>query len=285
MSRTEHSASVLPPTLLERLEWCVRLMIPLAIGAHFEFKLLSSLSLTDLEAWESFHWREIIQGELKSFNVDIFAENLLSKNIATKAAASLLTLIGSIYMADYFTTARRRGYQILDSPWGKSIRGKIRFWSIFYGLYVFAVVLRFKILLSGKSSISTVFEFTMIGHFIVVLVLLVTNPAFEGFARLLPDIRKRRQEKRKHRQQRAGIRRERRRQAEQEARQRERLLRNKQDELQRLRTAYHELGDEIESLESSNAPDDVIEQQAAELNTERTAIEKDIESIERELSR
>lgn len=268
-----------PATLRERLEWLLRLAIPLAAGGWIEWRILNSLSTADSVPWRSFQWSQMLHGDFSSFDVDRLAANLASWNIVTKAGASVSVLIVSLYFADYVTTGRRRGWQLLASPFGKSARLRFRFWVILYGFYLLAVAVAVTLIQLQQASVPAVFRLLMMAHVMVALTLIVANDSFEGFLKQLPGIRQRRQQKQRQRETARRERQQRRREAEAAAQQREQELQARDAEVERLRLACGEIDEQIAVLQGSRAPDDVIRQQVAELQVEYGELQQQIQQL------
>jgi hypothetical protein len=279
MPNHEESTSVSPATIRERLEWLARLTCPLMIGGYIHLRILRSLSDDDLAPWQPFQWSELIRGNFGTLDINLLAHNALSFNIVTKGMASVLALIGSLYFADYATTGRRRGYLVLASPFGKSFRRRMRFWLLLWGLYVVAVTTAFTLVMRQQINLIATFQLLMIGHVLVTLTLLIANDGFEGFLLLLPEVRARRERKRRHRAKVREERRQRRQREEEEARRCDDAIRERNEQLSRLQMSCNEIEQEIEVLEASDEPGDVVAQQIGELNADRADLLRQIQHI------
>ncbi len=280
MPRFDQSPSTAPATIRERFEWLLRLSIPLVIGGYVQLRILRSLSNNDLSPWQPFEWSKIIRGDFDSLDIDLLAHNMLSLNVLTKGVASMLVLVGSLYFADYATTGRRRGWQVLASPIGKSVRRRLRFWLLLWGLYVAAIATTFAVIISGAATLIAAFRLLMIGHALITIALVVANDGFEGFLQLLPELRIRREQRRRNRDRRRRERRERLRREEEEARRREEALRERQEEIARLRMSCNQIEQEIGELTNSDEPEDVVSQQIGELNAEHADLIQQIQQLQ-----
>ncbi len=279
MDQEREPYSAEPPTLLERTEWLFRLAVPLAIGGWIQHRILNSLNPQDLTPWEEFEWKQIATGHYDSFNVDQLAENLITGNVVTKGFLSIVAFLGSLYFADYLTTARHRSHAFFVS-FGKSTRRRLRFWMILYSFYTAMVVGSSVALLPTDASTHSVHRLQMLLHVVVLLVLLVGNDGFNGFAQRLPHLRAKRRHRRMLREKRRAERRRRRDEAEREARARAEAVRAQEAELSHLRLLCSEIDIEIAELEGSSEPEEIVKQQVAQLRAEQAEVAAKINHIQ-----
>lgn len=279
MDQEREPCSTEPPTLLERTEWLLRLAIPMAIGGWIQYRILDSLDPQDLAPWKQFEWKQIATGQFDSLDVNQLAENLITANVVTKGFLSIITFLGSLYFADYLTTARHRSHAFFVS-FGKSTRRRIRFWIIFNSFYTAMIIAGSVALLGTEAATHSVHRLQILVHAVVLFVLLFGNDGFNGFAQRLPHLRAKRQHRRMLRARRRAERRRRRDEAEREARARAEAIRTKEAELSHLRLICSEIDIEIAELEASSEPEVVIEQQVAQLRAEQTDIAAKISHIQ-----
>jgi len=279
MAKQKTAPATATPTFLERIEWMIRLVIPIAVGSWIHLKILGSHEPSDIDTWESFQWGEIATGKFESLDLDILARNLVTPNVLTKGMASLAILLGSLYFADYLTTKRRRTYAFLR-PFGSSRRRRVRFWLALFSIY--AVVVLFGIVLVAResASVKSIHRLQVLAHSIIALVLVIANDGFAGFGRVLPELRTQRKQRRDARKRRKADKERRRREEERAAREHAEAIRQYESTLDRLRTTCAEIDEEIERIESSSQPADVIEQQVAELYVEQKEVLKQLEDLE-----